>query len=253
MSYTIPDNFKGTLPYNVNSFSVPGLMPTTTPILNRQVKVSPDGSILLPLFKITNEEPNPFPFPVAITSLDKKVLLYDVEGRHLFQSLDEYGNICFSFIVDGSTEAIPVGQQFLEISFNNVHKKWVLVHDDNPFTGGRKSGYKTNGTERDLRYVVRDFLTVPSGSESIYVQFSPHFFTAPLSVVAKVTNSLGQNPVGLTISNVTNMGFTATFSSETEEQLELEYVAWSLNSPLSISGLALEVDDFRIDDSLLIG
>lgn len=253
MSYSVPDNFKGRTDYNVNGFSIPGLMPTETPVYDSQVFTSPDGSILFPMFSIDEEEDNPFPFPVAITTLDKKVLLYDVTGEHIVQDTGIDGRICFSLLIDGESKVLPVGQTFLEIFVNGISKKWVIVQNDTPFSKGARSGYRTYGNDRPLRFVVKNEYEIPEGTTTLFIPFEPMFYGSPTTVVAKALDEDGNNVVGLIVTSISQEGFNVDFGTPTTQDYTLEYIAWSLNSPLIISGLALGSGDFRIDDNIVLG
>ena len=252
MTYIPPDNFRGQTSYNVKSFSVPGLMPTETPLWDGQIFSSPDGSILMPLFSIGEDEDNPFPFPVAISSLDKKVLLYDTEGDHIFQSLDNSGRVCFSFIVDGIEEALPVGQCYVDILVSGINKRFLVKVPDSPFALGNNSGYRQKENDTPLRFVVRGSSDIPVESTDLFVPYDIKFVAAPLSVVAKAYTTSGNTPVGVTMTSFTREGMYLTFS-ETTEPVTLEYIAWSLNTPLIISGIGRTLDVFRTDNNIVLG
>lgn len=254
MSYTIPDNFKGSTGYNVNNFTIPGLMPTTTPIYDSQVFANPDGTIVFEMFSVADIEDITYPFPVSLTSLDKRLLLLDIEGEHLFYNTKEDGRTYISFVIDGETKALPVGQTELAVNVSGAYKKWIIVNNDTPFNLGKGSEFRYPEQDRPLRYVVKNTYQVPQGTTTMFVPFEPNFVYAPQTVLAKVLNEEGVNPVGLTVSNIISDGFTITFASPTTEAYTLEYVAWSLSVPLIISGFAVAAEEFRIDpDILLIG
>ncbi len=251
MTYIPPDAFRGNTSFNVKSFSVPGLMPTETPKWDDQVFASPDGSILLPLFSISEEDSNPFPFPVAVSTLDKKVLLYDVEGNHIFQDLDVSGRVCFSFIVDGIDEALPVGQCYIDVLVGGINKRFIVNVPDSPFALGNNSGYRQPTTDSPLRFVVRGTAPIETGTESIFIPYAIKFIAAPLYVVAKAYTA-DNTPVGVTMTSFNREGMYLTFDSTTEP-VTLEYIAWSLNTPLIISGLGRTLDVFRTDNNLVLG
>lgn len=254
MSYEIPDNFKGYTNYNVNNFVIPGLMPTSTPVYDSQVFAAPDGTIVFEMFSTASLEDISYPFPVSVTSLDKKLLLMDVEGDHLFHTTKEDGRVYFYFVVDGENEAVPVGQTQLNVHVSGAYKKWIIVNNDTPFNLGKKSEFRYPPEQRALRYVVKNTYVIPEGTTNMFVPFEPNFINAPQTVLAKVLDDNGVNPVGLTISGITADGFNISFVDPTVEEYTIEYVAWSLAVPLIISGFAVTAGEFRIDvENLLVG
>ena len=254
MSYEIPDNFKGSTGYNVNNFTIPGLMPTTNPVYDSQVFANPDGTIAFELFSVGDIEDIAYPFPVSLTSLDKRLLLLDTDGEHLFYNTKLDGRTYISFVIDGETKAIPVGQTELAVNVSGAYKKWIVVNNDTPFNLGKGSEFRYNDAERPLRYVIKNTYEIPAGTTTMFVPFEPNFVYAPQTVLGKVLDDAGVNPVGLTISNIISDGFTITFPAATSQDYTLEYVAWSLSVPLIVSGFAVTAEEFRIDpDILLVG
>jgi hypothetical protein len=254
MSYPIPDNFKGSTGYNVNSFAIPGLMPTTTPVYDSQVVANADGSIVFEMFSVDQGLSFTYPFPVALTTIDNKVLLMDTEGEHVLEEIREDGRRYYIFVIDGTEKALPVGQTILDVKANSASKRWVIVNNDSPFNLGIGSNYRRPDINRPLRYVVRNYHVIPAGTTQTFVPFQPNFFNAPQSVHARLIDENEQSVAGVVVSNITADGFTITLNNPTAQEYTLDYIAWSYTTPLIISGLAVEAEEFRIDpDVLLIG
>lgn len=254
MNYPIPDNFMGSTGFNVNSFAIPGLMPTQTPVYDSQVLANPDGSIIFEMFSTAAENPITTPFPVCLTTLDKKVLLLDTTGEHVISETREDGRTYYMFVIDGEEKALPVGQTILDVKVSNASKRWVVVNNDSPFNLGKGSGFRHESPNRPLRYIVRNEHVVPAGTAGMFIPFQPNFFNAPQSVHAKLVDANGNNVAGVVVSNVSSDGFNITLEEPTNAEYIIDYIAWSYSMPLIISGLAIASEDFRVDpDVLLIG